>query len=322
MSWFTKQIHPMLAVKGKPFSSKDFLYEIKWDGTRCIAFVDVEQRKLRLQNRRLADIAYRYPEFDFFKFLGENAVIDGEIVVLEKGKPSFQLLQKREQVDSRAKIGILSRTTPAIYLAFDVLYTKSNGWIMDLPLVERKKILKEIASETNHLLISESIEKKGEEFYTKAVELGLEGVIAKKIDSKYQPGKRSLAWIKIKKRKTVDCIIVGYLEGEGERQDFFGSLVLALRDGREHVHVGQVGTGFDLEFLDWFSKMLRKREVNEPVVKEKLNFKRNVHWVEPTYVCEVEFLEVTEDCKLRAPVFLRLRDDKNTYECTAEQLKS
>jgi bifunctional non-homologous end joining protein LigD len=318
MKWFTRKIHPMLAVRSRPFSSEDFIYELKWDGTRCIAFVDVERGKLRLQNRRLLDITHRYPELDFFEFLAENAVIDGEIVVLEKGKPSFPLLQKREHVDSRAKINILAKTTPATFFAFDVLYTESNGWTMDANLIERKKILKEIASETNHILISEYVERFGEEFYKKAVKIGFEGVIGKRIDSRYRPGKRNPAWMKMKKRNTADCVIVGYLEGEGERQGAFGSLVLAIFDGKKFVHVGQVGTGFDSEFLQWFSEKLRKIGSNEPVIKEKVDFKRKVHWVKPRYVCEIEFLEVTEDFKFRAPVFIRLRDDKDVKECILE----
>jgi len=318
--WFTRKILPMLAVKGKPFSSEDFIYEIKWDGSRCIAFVDVKQKRLRLQNRRLFDITYRYPELDFFNFLNENAVLDGEIVALENGKPSFPLLQKREHVESRAKISILAKTIPVVYFAFDVLYTESDGWIMDLPLIERKKILKEISSETNRIIVSEYIERAGEEFYRKAIELGLEGIMAKRKDSRYLPGKRSPAWIKMKKRNTIDCIIVGCLEGEGERQKAFGSLVLALRDGNRYVHVGQVGTGFDSDFLRWFSEKLREIEIDKPVIEEEIEFKRRVHWVKPVYVCVVEFLETTADGKLRAPVFIRLRDDKSADECTVDQL--
>jgi bifunctional non-homologous end joining protein LigD len=252
--------------------------------------------------------------------LSENAVLDGEIVALENGKPSFNRLQKREHVESRAKISILAKTIPVVYFAFDVLYTESNDWIMNLPLVERKKILRDISSETNHVIISEYVEKAGEEFYRKAVELELEGIMAKRRDSTYQPGKRSPAWVKIKKRNTIDCIIVGYLEGEGERQKAFGSLVLALIDRNKYIHVGQVGTGFDSDFLEWFSEKLREIEIDKPVIDEDIVFKRRVHWVKPVYVCEVEFLEVTSDGKLRSPIFIRLRDDKSVDECTVDQL--
>jgi len=310
----------MLAVKGKPFSSSEYIFEPKWDGTRCIVFVDVEKKKKRLQNRRLLDITKRYPELEFVEFLNENAIIDGEIVVLEKGRPSFRLLQKREQVDSSLKIEILSKTIPAVYFAFDILYTQSEGWIMDKPLLERKKILNRVGNETPHIIISEFVEEKGEQFYRLSVDAGLEGIIAKKIDSRYYPGKRSDAWVKMKKRNTADCIIIGWLEGEGRRENMFASLILALYDDGNLIHVGRVGTGFSTEFLEEFTEKLKEIEVHEPVIPG-LEFSRRAHWVKPYYVCEIEFLELTSDMKFRAPVFLRLRDDKGIEECTVNQVK-
>ena len=318
--WFSKRIKPMLAVRGKPFSSDEFIYEIKWDGTRCIAFVDVENKRLRLQNRRLMEIAYRYPELDFFNFLSQNAVIDGEIVVLKDGKPSFHLLQKREHVDSKMRIELLSKMFPAVYITFDVLYTQSDGWIMNRPLIERRKVLAEIGSDTKRIARSDYVEKYGEQLYRKAVEMGLEGIMAKRKDSVYQPGKRSDAWIKMKKSNSIECVIVGWLEGEGMREGKFGSLILALKSDRGFVHVGQVGTGFDSEFINWFYEKLKEIEISKPYFEAE--FKRKVHWVKPVYVCEVEYLELTKDGKLRAPVFRRLRDDKSPEECRVEELLS
>ncbi len=317
MDWFERKIKPMLAVKGTPFSSGEYIYEIKWDGTRCLAFVDVERRRLRLQNRRLLDITYRYPELDFFDFAGQNAVLDGEIVVIKDGKPSFPLLQIREHVDSRARIDLLSKRIPAVYVTFDILYTHQDGWIMDIDLMERKKILTELGEDTERVAKVEYIKKYGRELYEKAIEKGLEGIMAKKMDSKYFPGKRSREWVKVKKRKTADCIIVGWLEGKGERTRTFGSLVLAVwSDGKLH-HLGQVGTGFNSEFLSWFSKKLREIEIKTPHFEFG---KKGIHWVKPIYVCEVEYLELTKDMKLRAPVFLRLRNDKSPQECRVEDL--
>ncbi len=316
--WFNRKIKPMLAVRGEPFSSENFIYEIKWDGTRCIAFVDVENKKLRLQNRRLLEIAYRYPELDFFNFLNQNAILDGEIVVLKDGKPSFHLLQKREHIDSKVKIELLSKMYPAVYIVFDVLYVQGDGWVMDRPLIERKIILNEIGNDTSRITKSDFIEKFGKELYDKAVKIGLEGVMAKKKNSTYQPGKRSRDWIKMKKSKSLDCIIVGWLEGEGIREGKFGSLVLALKSNGKFVHVGQVGTGFDKEFIDWFYERLKKIEIDKPYFEAE--FSRKVHWVKPVYVCEVKFLEKTKDNKLRAPVFVRLRDDKSPDECKIEDL--
>ncbi len=318
MSWFERVIHPMLAKRSKPFSSPDFIYELKFDGTRCISFVDVEKRRIRMQNRRLMEIAYRYPEMDLLSAFSRSVVVDGEIVVLKEGRPDFTLLQKREHVEARTRISLLSKLYPATYMVFDVLYVDGDGWIMDQPLEERKRALDEVISETPHVLKAEWIGGKGREFYEKVVALGIEGIMAKKLGSTYQPGKRSDDWLKMKKSNTADCVIAGYLEGEGWRSGYFGSLILGLYDGNSLVHVGQVGTGFDSEFVKEFGEKLKKIEVDQPHFDAE--FKRRAHWVKPVYVCEVEYLEATKDGKLRAPVFRRLRSDKRVEECTVDQI--
>ncbi len=310
MSWFDRKIKPMLAERARPFSSGDYIYEVKWDGTRCLAFIDVERKRLRLQNRRLLDITYRYPELDLIDAFDRNVILDGEIVVIKDGKPSFPLLQKREHVDSRFKIEVLSKTIPAVYIVFDILYC--DGWIVDQELLERKRVLSEVFVGGKRVTVTDWIEGKGEELYRKAVEMGLEGVVAKKKDGRYLIGKRSSLWKKIKKRNTLDCIIVGWIEGEGERAKTFGSLILAVFDNERLKHVGNVGTGFDHEFLNWFSQRLKEIEIETPHFEVEV---KNAHWVRPKYVCEVEFLEITPDGKLRAPVFVRLRDDKGVEEC-------
>jgi bifunctional non-homologous end joining protein LigD len=318
MSWFDRVIQPMLARPSKPFSSPNFIYELKFDGTRCISFIDVERNQIRMQNRRLMEISYRYPEIDLPSAFGKSVVVDGEIVVLKGGKPDFSLLQKREHVESRTKISLLSKLYPATYMVFDILYINGDGWIMDRALKERKEALEEVISETPHVLKVEWIKSKGGEFYEKVVALGMEGIMAKKLGSVYQPGRRSEDWLKIKKSDTVDCVIAGYLEGEGWRTGYFGSLILALYDGNTLVHVGQVGTGFDSEFVRQFGEKLKEIEVDQPYFDTE--FKRKVHWVKPVYVCEVEYLETTKDGKLRAPVFRRLRSDKSPEECTVDQI--
>ncbi|MCS7130679.1 MAG: non-homologous end-joining DNA ligase, partial [Archaeoglobaceae archaeon] len=296
MSWFEERIRPMLAVRGKPFSSPNYFFEIKWDGTRAIAFVDLDREKIRIQNRRMVEIAHRYPEFDLLDFVSENAILDGEIVVFEGNKPSFNLLQKREHVESKFKASILSKKYPANYLVFDVLYTESLGWLLKNPLEIRKRILSEICSESKRIALVDYIEREGEELYERATRAGIEGVVGKRKDSLYLVGKRSDLWIKVKKRNTGDFVIVGWLEGEGERSGTFGSLILALLSEKGYVHVGQVGTGFDSDFLEWFSKKLKEIEINEPYFK--IEARRAVHWTKAVYVCEVEFLELTPDLKL------------------------
>ncbi len=316
--WFSAKIKPMLAKKSEPFSREGWFYEVKWDGTRCIAFVDVERERVRLQNRRLMEISYRYPELtsSLLEFASSNAVFDGEIIVFSGGKPSFQLLQQREHVDDRMRIEILSRKIPAVYIAFDLLYDDDSGWLFDSPIEERREKLGGVARKNRRCVISEVFTEDGIKLYESAVKMGLEGIMAKKFGSKYLAGKRSDLWLKLKKKNTADCVIVGWLEGEGERAGKFGSLVLAFYDNGELVHAGQVGTGFTKEFIDWFYEKLRNIEVERLEVKNLPEFRRKVHWVKPVYVCEVEFLEMTKDEKLRAPVFVRLRSDKSMEECT------
>ncbi|MFO7968057.1 MAG: DNA ligase, partial [Archaeoglobaceae archaeon] len=202
-------------------------------------------------------------------------------------------------------------------------YTESRGWVTDLPLTERKEILQDTASKTSHIMLSEHIEEKGNHFYQVSVDAGLEGIIGKKKSSPYQVGKRSSLWIKMKKRNTADCIITGWLEGEGGREEYFASFILALLDNKgNYVHIGRVGTGFSNMFLEEFTPSLKEIEVEQPVIPDlKLNVKREVHWVKPQYICEIEFLEVTSDKRLRAPVFLRIRDDKPLSECTLDQIQ-
>ncbi|MCS7119441.1 MAG: non-homologous end-joining DNA ligase [Archaeoglobaceae archaeon] len=319
MSWYQEKIKPMLAVRGHPFNSPEFIYEIKWDGTRAIAFVDLKNERFRIQNRRLMEIAHRYPELDFLDFLNENAIIDGEIVVFDGKLPSFYLLQKRDHTDSRFKASILAKKFPANYFVFDVLYTESLGWTIGEKLIKRKEVLEKITSEAKRVALVDFISERGKDLYERTIKLGIEGIIAKKITSSYLIGKRSKFWIKMKKRRTLDCIIVGWLEGEGERRGFFGSLILALKSGNSLIHVGQVGTGFDLDFIEWFYRELLRIEVYEPYFQ----IERGVaHWCKPIYVCEVEYLELTSDLKLRAPVFLRLRSDKGPEDCLVETISS
>jgi len=321
MNWFETIIKPMLAQKAEPFDSRDHIFEVKWDGTRCISFIDVEKRRFRLQNRRLLDITYRYPEFEFYDCFSKSCIVDGEIVVLKEGRPSFNLLQQREQVENRKKIELLSKRIPATYVVFDVLWTDGEGWTTQIPLIERKKILKENFLEEKNLMISDSIEEKGKVFFEKAIELGFEGVMGKKKESIYIPGKRTDLWLKIKKKNSIDAAVLGFMKGEGGREEYFGSLVLGLFDGERYVYIGRVGTGFDLSFLEWFSNAAKPFFTDKVPFEEEPDIKRDVQWLKPNFVAEVEFLEVSRDLKLRAPVFKRLRFDKKPEECLLDQIK-
>lgn len=305
-----QRIKPMLAHSADPFDSEDFLYEWKFDGTRCICFIG---EKLKLQNRRLLDITHRYPELTLKQDVNaKEAIIDGEIVVLRGGKPDFRALQTREHVGDRLRIELLSQTMPATLMAFDLLYLDGKS-LIDLPLVERKAKLQEILTESPRVLFSRHVETHGKRYFEEIARLGLEGAMAKRRLSTYQIGKRSRDWLKLKATKTLDCVIVGYTPGEGWRSGYFGALALgAYREGKLEF-LGRVGTGFGEELLKLLAPMLNARETPTGPVDVEPPYE--VRWVKPELVCEVKYLELTPDLKLRAPSFKRLRSDKPPEEC-------
>ncbi len=234
-------IKPMLAMSAAPFDSENHIFELKWDGTRCLAFIDRES--VMLQNRRLIDITYRYPEFQQLnKYLkAKEVILDGELVVLKEGLPSFEKLQQREHIGDERRIKILSELLPATYIVFDLLYI-DGLFIIDKPLIERREILSTLFPFVDNVILSE-IFFEGKGLFKKALKMGFEGVMAKEKKSPYLPGERSNYWLKIKKSFDLDAIICGYIEGEGKRRDYFGSLVLGAYDNKRLIHIDQVGTG-------------------------------------------------------------------------------
>ncbi len=299
----------MLAHAGTPFSDPGWLFEVKWDGTRALCHIN---ETVTFVNRRGVDMTYRYPELGAIPGnVTTPCVLDGEIVVLKEGIPSFQDLQKREHVNNLFKINVLSKQIPAVYIVFDVLSVDRKK-VTKIPLIERKKMLDNIISESACIMVCPYIEGKGEKYFDAAVKAGFEGVMAKRKDSLYYPGKRSHAWLKIKKTKTADCVIGGYTEGKRARATSFGALLLGVN--QPLTYVGKVGTGFTEEMLQNLCTLLTDKETGVNPFCEQIPVK--AHFVDPVYVCEVKYQEVTLDRKLRAPVFMRLRHDKAPEECT------
>ena len=190
-------VPPMLAKPGVPFDSSDHLFELKWDGTRVLAFVD--SRGYRLVNRHRADVTDRYPELRFLNDLPVGTILDGEVVVLRQGKPDFKLLLSRNQARAPIKIRSLAKTLPATYVVFDLLYHRFES-LLALPLWERRQRLETVARACadSKLVFSEGIVGSGRAFFEAVRAEGLEGVVAKRLDGRYRPGRR--AWIKIKPR--------------------------------------------------------------------------------------------------------------------------
>lgn len=299
----------------EPFDSEDFWYEPKWDGTRTLCFL--KEGKLRFQNRRLIDTTNRYPELELWRDIdAKEAILDGEVVALRGGKPDFRSLQTREHVGEELRIELLSKAMPVTFMAFDLLYLDGKP-LVDLPLVKRKAELQRIFREGPRILLSRHIETYGKRYFEEARKLGLEGIMAKRKQSTYQIGKRSRDWLKLKTIKTLDCVIVGYTPGEGWRSEYFGALALAAYHKGKLEFLGKVGTGFDEELLKLLMPMLKTRETCSKPVEAEPPYE--LQWVKPELVCEVKYLEMTPDLKLRAPSFRKLRPDKAPRECELER---
>jgi bifunctional non-homologous end joining protein LigD len=320
-------IHPMLAESiDEPFDDKDWLFEIKWDGYRAVTFI--ESGKARLVSRNQNDLTLRYPELkDLPRFvLAKTAILDGEVVALDaEGRSSFSLMQRRTGFRSGTKRATPNPDVPVLYYAFDLIYLDGYDW-RRVPLEERKRKLASIVKTGDALRYSDHYAEQGKALFDIAKEKGLEGVLAKRRTSCYEE-RRSRDWLKIKIRHEIECVVGGYTEPEGSRAHF-GSLVLGLYDEQQRlIHVGQVGSGFDQKLLASIWSELKKIETKKNPFYGEVEALRKTFWVKPELVAQVEYTEWTQGAhdgsgpKLRAPVFLGLRDDKDPTECTMEQVR-
>ncbi|MGB7789008.1 non-homologous end-joining DNA ligase [Methanoregula sp.] len=300
---------PMLAKSAPaPFSGSDWLFEIKWDGVRAIAAVD---DTLSLRSRNDTELAGRFPELAELLRLAPGTVLDGEIVVMNGGKPDMQALLPRLQAGMPG-----TGTVPVTYIVFDILERDGKD-LTGLPLTERREQLEAAVREGPHVVLSVPIREQGEDYYRAAVAQGLEGIMAKRKDSRYEPGLRSGSWLKIKAQQSCDCVIAGYTPGQGGRGPAFGALLLGLYELGHLVPAGKVGTGFSDRLL---ADLMERFAPLVTAVPQLAGIRGTVIWLEPVLVCEVAYQEVTRDRKLRIPRFLRLRTDKPAAACTTDQL--
>jgi DNA ligase D-like protein (predicted ligase)/DNA ligase D-like protein (predicted 3'-phosphoesterase) len=308
---------PMLAQTGRaPFNSKEWIFEIKWDGIRAIGYVDDE---LRIVSRNGRELKENFPEFLELKELAADVVLDGEIVVMKSGKADFQAILERSRSASARDIEYLSKESPATYIVFDIL-EKRGVSLIHLPLTERKRILRASLKEGQHIISSIFEEEDGKQYYDAAISRGIEGIVAKRKDSPYEPGTRSSNWLKIKELTSCDCVIFGYTSGQGNRKETFGALILGLYNGGEPVYIGKVGTGFSEDTLEMLMQTVRDLQVKDATLKQ-VEVTEKVTWVSPSLVCEVAYQSVTKDNRLRMPRFRRLRSDKTPLECTFDQIR-
>jgi len=314
------KIHPMLAESiDKPFDGEDWLFEIKWDGYRAVAFI--ENGKARLVSRNQNDLTARYPELaDLPRFIkAKTAILDGEAVALDsEGRASFSLMQQRTGFRPGSHRLVENAEVIVLYYAFDLLYLDGYDW-RRISLEERKKKLESLILPGDALRYSDHYPEHGKALFDMAHKKGLEGIVAKKRASYYEE-RRSREWLKIKIRHRLEAVIGGYTEPEGSRAHF-GSVVLGLYDKNgKLIHVGQAGSGFDQKSIESMWKTLQKLETKKNPFTGEVEALRKVAWVKPELVAEIEYTEWTGGAdggspKLRAPVFLGLRDDKDPKEC-------
>ena len=329
---FPTNIKPMLAtLVDKPFNNKDWVFEVKWDGIRSIFYLHKTKNLLKLQSRNGIDITHKYPEItESLKWItncNESAILDGEIVVLNKeGYPDFGSHKERMSVNSEREVNMLSKSLPATYYLFDILYLDGED-LRNHSYVDRRRILDEAIHQPNNssnrnnkkrIRISDYIEEQGIDVFEKVKKMGLEGIIAKNKFSKYFQGARSKDWLKIKNTKTQDCVVIGYTTGEGSREKYFGSLILAVYEQGRLRFAGHTGSGFNTNQLERVYNTIKSMRIDKPLIDHIPYINGKPTWIKPQIVAEIKFDNWTNEKILRAPIFQRFREDKSPEDCTVQ----
>lgn len=301
----SKSAKPMLiAEMQEPFDNSDYIYELKLDGERCLAYLDTEGTVLL--NKRNFNLNPRFPELtEIHRNAKSKCILDGEIAILVDGKPNFSEVKRRSVITNKTKIDMAVKKHPACFTAFDILFYNDKP-VIDLPLIERKKLLQKAVKENDYLAISRYIEGQGKALYDAAAKQDLEGVVAKRKDSIYQMGKRTKDWIKFKNLKDDDFIVLGYIQKESN----VVSVILGQYKDSTIAYKGHVTLGVSRED---FSIISRIPEIENPLPEEKGN--ENAHWILPELVCTVKYMELTSNGGLRQPIYKGLRNDKEPKDC-------
>lgn len=304
ISFEDKNIEPMKLCSCRPFDDDDYIFEVKFDGARCLAYLN---GGTQLINKRFKDVSGIYPELsNMHKLIKQRCIIDGELVAFKNGLPDFATLMQRSLLNDPFKIKLKSKKITVHFVAFDILFIGDRG-ITRLPLTERKNILGENVGEDGLLSIMRYVRGCGVKYFELAKSKNLEGVIAKHIESEYLPGKRSKYWYKIKNMYDEDFIICGYtLDGNG---------------GLKYLLLGQYDEGGEL--LHTATIYTPKKEVHKAVldfaagnkVKRHRNFSKEAIYIKPRLVCNVEYMAKTKNGAMRQPIFKGIRDDVNPRDC-------
>ena len=295
---------------GEPPSDAKWIYEVKWDGVRALCYIQDGQVRMVSRNGNVID--RQYPELSILPhhIKAQTAIVDGEIAALnERGVPSFELLQRRINVADASAVATLARHHPVVFFAFDLLYLDGHD-LRGLPLIERKRLLKEVLKPNDVVRYSEHF-TDGKALFEAAKQQGVEGIVGKKASSFYE-SRRSGDWVKYKVHSSDSFLLCGFTEGE---RDHFGALVLGIYDGGKLKWAGNVGTGFDRKTMKAIHEKLAPLAIDKcPLEPDKNLPKKDVTWVRPELVCEVKFANWTEDGRLRAPVWLGFRPDIDPSE--------
>ena len=302
-----KEYRPMLAtLADKPFDSKEWVYETKWDGFRLIA--EMKRGAVRLFSRNGIEVTARYPAIaQALRPIVEPCVIDGELVALDtKGRSHFQLLQNAMR-DEKTRLQ---------YCVFDLLFLGTED-VRHKPLLERKRLLKQMLPRSKLLRYSEHIKEEGIALFEKAKQAGLEGVMAKLASGLYSSGKRTRQWLKFKAVNEQEVVVVGYTAPRRSRK-YFGALVLAVRESSQWQYVGHAGTGFDEETLQMLYNKMQPLKTKAKPFTVKVKDEAQTTWLRPQLVAEVKFTEWTDRGEMRHPVYLGLRGDKKATDVMRE----
>ncbi|MFK7743249.1 MAG: hypothetical protein AB8H80_23235 [Planctomycetota bacterium] len=313
-SGLPENVEPMLARQGEPFDSPEHLFELKWDGVRCMSYA--ENGLLRMHGRRRRDLATRYPELAFLAGLPSGMLLDGELVVLhEDGRPNFRAVLSRENA-SAASVAAKARQHPVVFVVFDLLFEAGES-LLARPLRERRARLEALVGRVGHarLMLSDGVEEHGLQLFEAARARQLEGIVAKHLDEPYRPGERSSSWQKIKPVHSIHCLVLGYERnpnrpGSGKRVPpraaEIRSLIIASDFGGVLQCVGKVGSGIgEAARLALFAR-LQAIPADAPLVDAAVADARDPVWVQPGIFCTVRYFERTESGSLRAPVFAGL----------------
>jgi bifunctional non-homologous end joining protein LigD len=306
---------PMLATSSaRPFSDPNWLFEIKWDGLRALAWIDGDE--LRLRARSGSDITSLYPDLADLSeaFSGQQAILDGEIVVLDnRGHSDFEKLQERMHVRNPGPTLLFK--IPVVYIAFDLLYCDGYD-LREALLLERKQLLQRLLHTSERIRYSDHQVERGKELFELAKQEELEGIVAKRIDSRYV-SERSTNWLKLKTSRTLDAVVGGWTAPRGAGAPF-GSLLLGIYEGRKLRFIGHAGSGFDAKTHKEVAAKLKELDTSTCPFDAVPDTNEKATWVTPSLIARVRFSGWTQETRLRHPVFLGLREDVKPEDCRWE----